>query len=86
MPEESRKNLSLTTKSNNHMATKLKNLKKGDYFTLKPISEPREDQVYIKGDFVRVEKINKYSCTKFSDINSERFLKGDTEVYTDFIF
>lgn len=66
--------------------TKLKNLKKGDYFTLKPIEEPTGDQVYIKGDFVRVEKLNKYSCSKFNDICSERFLKGDTIVYTDFIF
>ena len=40
-------------------STKLKNLKKGDYFTLKPIEEPTGDQVYIK---------------------------GDTKVYTDFIF
>lgn len=67
-------------------ATKLRNLKKGDYFTLKPIEEPTEDQVYIKGDFIRLERFNRYSCTKFSNINVERFLKGDTPVYTDFIF
>lgn len=67
-------------------ATKLRNLKKGDYFTLKPIEEPTGNQVYIKGDFVRFERLNKYSCTKFNDANAERFLKGDTPVYTDFIF
>ena len=66
--------------------TKLKNLKKGDYFTLKPIEEPTGNQVYIRGDFVRVDGLNKYSCIKFNDMNAERFLKGDTIVYTDFIF
>ena len=68
------------------MVTKLKNLKKGDYFTLKPIPEPKENQVYVKGIFIREERLNKYSCSKFSDMNDERLLKGDTIVYTDFIF
>ena len=62
----------------------LKELKKGDYFTLKPYEEPKESQVYVKGDYERSEK--KYSCCKFSDVNYERFLKGSTTVYTDFTF
>ena len=62
----------------------LKELKKGDWFTLKPIAEPKESQVYIRGDYERSDK--KYSCSKWSDINYERFLKGTTKVYTDFIF
>ena len=62
----------------------LKELKKGDWFTLKPISEPKESQVYIRGDYDRSDK--KYSCCKWSDVNYERFLKGTTKVYTDFIF
>lgn len=63
---------------------KLKDVKQGEFFTLKPISEPTEKQVYIRGEYERSSK--KYECTKFSDINSWRYLKGDTDVYTDFIF
>lgn len=63
---------------------KLKDVKKGDYFTLKPIEFPKETQVYVKGDYDRSDK--KYSCCKFSDVNAERFLSGDREVYTEFTF
>ena len=34
----------------------LKNLKKGEYFTIKPIEAPTEKQVYIKGDYDRASK------------------------------
>jgi hypothetical protein len=63
---------------------KLKELKQGDWFTLKPYTEPKESQVYIRGEYDRTEK--KYDCGKFSDISYSRLLKGDTEVYTDFTF
>ena len=63
---------------------KLKDLKNGEYFTLKPIENPKETQVYIKGDYDRSEKA--YDCGKFSDISINRFIKGDKEVYTDFTF
>ena len=63
---------------------KLKELKRGEYFTLKPIAEPKESQVYIRGEYDRTEK--KYDCTKFSDICCSRLLKGDREVYVDFTF
>jgi hypothetical protein len=63
---------------------KLKELKQGDWFTLKPIENPKESQVYIRGEYDRTEK--KYDCGKFSDISYSRLLKGDTEVYTDFTF
>ena len=62
----------------------LKQLKKGEWFTLKPIAEPKESQVFIRGDYDRTAK--KYECGKFSDISYSRLLKGDTEVYTDFVF
>lgn len=65
-------------------AIQLKALKKGDFFTKKPIPYPTEKQVFIRGDYDRETK--KYSCTKFSDFCAEQFLKGDTIVYTDFIF
>lgn len=63
---------------------KIKDLKKGDYFTLKEIEYPDEKQVYIKGDYERSEK--KYSVYKFYDVNSERLLKGEKEVYIGFTF
>ena len=62
----------------------VKELKKGDFFTLKPIAEPKESQVFIRGDYDRTEK--KYECTRFDDINRWRLLKPSTVVYTDFIF
>ena len=63
---------------------KLKELKIGEYFTLKPYSEPKENQVYIREEYDRSER--KYECGKFSDISYSRLLKGDTEVFTDFTF
>lgn len=64
---------------------KIKDLKKGDFFTLKPTGEtPRESKVFIRGDYNRSEK--KYECGKFSDISVSRMFKGDREVYTDFTF
>lgn len=62
----------------------IKELKSGDFFTLKPISEPRESQVFIKSGYDRSTK--KYECYKFSDINAFRYLKAETIVYTDFTF
>ena len=62
----------------------LKDLKKGEYFTLKQIAEPNENQVYVKGDYDRGSKT--YSCYKFSDTNSERFIKGNKQVYINFVF
>ena len=62
----------------------VKELKKGEYFTLKPIKEPKETQVYIRGEYDREYK--KYRCDKFSDISVDRLLKGNTVVYTDFFF
>ena len=64
----------------------IKELKKtGEkYFTLKPIPEPKESQVYCIDEYDRSEKA--YWCYKFSNINSGRYFKGNKEVYTDFIF
>lgn len=62
----------------------LKDVINGEFFTLKPIGNPKESQVYVKGVYDRKEK--KYSCHKFSDVNDERFFKSDKIVYTDFTF
>lgn len=65
---------------------KLKELKRGEYFTRKPMNEQeaKTSQVYIKEDYDRSTK--KYWCQKWDDISKGIELKGDTEVYTDFIF
>lgn len=63
----------------------LKDLKRGECFTLKPIEEPMESQVYIKDDYYRPEK--KYICLKWSDVlGGGRTIAGNTKVYIDFYF
>lgn len=63
---------------------KIKELKKGEFFTLKPLEYPTEKQVYIRGEYDRTEK--KYECIRFDDISSTRYFAGSKEIYTDFIF
>ena len=63
---------------------KLKDLKPGQFFTRKPIDAPTEKQVYVRCAYDRTQK--KYECQSFSDISRCIYLKGETEVYTDFIF
>lgn len=62
----------------------IKDLKRGEYFTLKEIEYPSDTQVYVRGEYDRSEK--KYGCYKFSDMNSFRYLKGSKTVFMDFIF
>lgn len=62
----------------------IKDLKLGDYFTLKPIAEPTERQVFVRGEYDRSEK--RYEATRFDNISMSRLLKPDTVVYTDFTF
>ena len=62
----------------------LKDLKRGEWFTLKPISEPKASQVYIREEYDRSAK--KYCVGKFEDISYSRLLSGTTPVYTEFTF
>ena len=41
---------------------KIKDLKKGAFFTKKPVDNPKESQVWIRGEYDRSEK--KYECTR----------------------
>lgn len=63
---------------------KLKDLKKGDWFTLKNFSEPKDNQVWIKNEYNRSSK--KYLCIRYSDISDSKEVSGDKEVYTNFTF
>jgi hypothetical protein len=62
----------------------VKQLKKGEYFTRRPIENPTEKQVFIRGEYDRAAK--KYECTRFDDICSAVYLSGDKEIFTDFTF
>ena len=62
----------------------VRQLKQGDFFTLTKIEEPKETQVYIRGEYDRTTK--KFSCYKFSDVNYERMLAPNKVVYTGFTF
>lgn len=62
----------------------LKQLKKGEWFTLTPDAEPDEKKVYVKDDYDRSTK--RYAVYKWTDICAYRYLKPTTKVYTDFTF
>ena len=62
----------------------LKDLKKGEFFTKKPIEEPKESQVVIRRDYDMSEK--KYEITRFSDFCDTAYLKGTAKIYTGFTF
>lgn len=62
----------------------LKDLKKGEFFTRKPIEEPKETQVFIRSEYDRGER--KYEISRFSDFCDTAYLKGTTKVYTGFMF
>lgn len=66
-------------------AKKIKDLKKGEFFTLKDYGEcPDESKVYIRDSYDRTAK--KYSCYKWSDINHESMIKADRTVFVGFTF
>jgi len=65
-------------------ATAIKDLKKGDFFTKRSIDEPREDQVWVRGDYDRSSR--RYECCRFDDVNTTCFLIGGRQVFTDFTF
>ena len=62
----------------------LKDVKNGQFFTRKPIDAPKESQVWVRDNYDRILK--KDECTNWADIGHTVYLKGDTKVYTDFIF
>jgi hypothetical protein len=63
---------------------KIRNLKKGDFFTKKPLDNPKESQVWMRGEYDRSQK--KYECTRFDDMCTSCYLPGDRDVYTEFTF
>lgn len=64
--------------------TTIRQLKEGDFFTFRPIEEPKERRVYVRSRYDRSSK--KFAYFPFIDMMDERFLNGNRVVYTDFIF
>lgn len=62
----------------------VKSLKKGDYFTLKQIDEPKQSQVWVMQGWDRYSRV--YYATKFSDMNQSKEFKGTEKVFIDFYF
>lgn len=65
---------------------KLKELKKGEYFCIRPHHEEEVSakQVYIKGDYDRTTK--KYNCGRCDDISYSRQFQGCLDIYLDFTY
>lgn len=62
----------------------IKELKKGEYFTLKAIENPTESQVWVRGEYDR--ETRKYECYKWADVNHTHEYAGTKEIYIDFTF
>lgn len=65
-------------------ARTIKSLANGTYFTKTQIENPKESQVWIRGDYDRSQK--RYECVNFADMCKFCYLPGDKFVFTDFTF
>lgn len=63
--------------------TTIKELKKGEFFTLRDYGEQEitSHPVWIRGEYDKGSKT--FSCFKFDDINREAFFKGAKVVYAE---
>ena len=57
----------------------VRQLKYGEYFTLREIEDPTEAQVWIRDEYDREEKA--YLCYNFADTSKWRYLQGSKQVY-----
>lgn len=64
--------------------TKIKDLKRGNYFTFKDVDFPDDSQVWVRDEYDRESR--KYLVYCFADVNKSRLVSGDKNVYTNFIF
>lgn len=62
----------------------IKDLKKGDFFTLKELENPKEEQVWIRYIYDRSSK--RYICYNFTDFNRCRLFKGSKMVFDEEYF
>lgn len=58
----------------------IRELKQGDYFTLKPRNgELKESQIWVRAHYDRTSKT--YSAYNYADVNRERFFKPTKQVF-----
>lgn len=66
------------------MGVAVRNVKKGEFFTKKAISNPAPHQVWVRGKYDR--KLKRYMIYNFADVCYDGTMPADREVFTDFIF
>lgn len=59
----------------------IRELKKGEFFRL---TDRENAPVWVRGEYIR--EVKKYSTYKYDDVNNERLLPGDKEVFIGFTF
>lgn len=64
--------------------TEIRNVKRGDFFTLKDLDDPTESQVWVRDEWDR--SAGRYVAHRFTDVNSERSFKSERAVYVGFTF
>lgn len=62
----------------------IRDIKRGEFFTLSNIANPKESQVWVRDEYDRSER--KYVAHRWDDVNYCRSFRGDFAVYTEFIF
>ncbi|MEK9749569.1 MAG: hypothetical protein VW333_12705 [Pseudomonadales bacterium] len=62
----------------------IKDLKKGDYLTLKNIDDPKANQVWLKDDYDKSSK--SFFIVNFANMNKSKLVKGSLKIYTSFNF
>lgn len=65
-------------------AVRVRDLKRGDFFTVTPCAFPADNRVYIRGEYDKSER--RYYCEKFADFCNGREFNGEKVVYTGFTF
>lgn len=85
MPNYSKIGTEVETPDGGHVICVLrKDIKKGTYFTKKPIFEPKESQVLVADEYDKSAKT--YGHHKFSNVNDCAEMKGTAKVYVEFTF
>lgn len=61
----------------------IRNLKKGEWFTLRHIETPKPNQVWIRNHYDKAN--NRYSIINW-ETQRERFIRADRKAYLNFTF
>lgn len=64
-------------------ATTIRETPRGEYITLTATEAPKRSQVWIRGQHLGK---GRYEIVRFNDINDSRTVRGEKQVFVDFIF